>query len=361
MRDRAAGRMTIARLTSLAAAVLLALGLSSCNRKPRLVPASADSTSAIPSDSSALYVQMARDRWQSGDDSGEAADLTARLILNRMRGDKDQTLGTAAREFVDSLGMGAEVSGRDPAVVNLFSRSDPTGGSWPFLFWRDGDAVHYQSLDASGLHLNGVTVEASEAGKAQRLAAVFLGNGSAGQQPYAFVWARAPGAASWRLTQSLGTDSLGRTGNARILEGSPDGVVLETRTYTVERGFDECAACPHVYRVHRFRWDTPGLVTASSSAEHNPYATFVQFIVALTTGDRATAGQLVTDPALLGTADGYGWSTARGRWRLAPGMTATSAELLFFHGAQEAYRVRFTTRGDDWVISSIEVTARNVE
>src|SRR6266536_64770 len=116
MRARAAGR--IARVTSVTA--LLLAGLASCSRTPRLVPASADSTSAIPSDSSALYVQMARDRWQSGDDSGEVAD------------------------------------------------------------------------------------EGAEAGKAQRLAAVFLGNG----QPFAFVWARAPGATSWRLAQSLGTDSL---------------------------------------------------------------------------------------------------------------------------------------------------------
>lgn len=356
MTERAAGR-----LTRLLGSLLLATCLASCNRKPRLVPASADSTAAIPSDSSAMYVQMARDAWQSGDDSGQAADLTARLILDRMRGDKDQTLGTAAREFVDSLGMGAEVSGRDPAVVNLFSRSDPTGGSWPFLFWHDGDAVHYQSLDASGLHLTGVSVEQAEAGKAQRLAAVFMGNGAAGQQPFAFVWARPPSASSWRLAQSLGTDSLGRTGSARILEASPDGAVLETRTYTVERGFDECPSCPHVYRVHRFRWDTPGLVTASSSAEHTPYATFVEFITTLTGGDRATAASLVGDPSLLGAADGYGWSAARGRWRLAPGMTATAPELLLFHGAQEAYKVRFSPRGDGWVISNVEVTSRSVE
>ena len=356
MSDRAAGLRS-----SLAATLLLAASLVGCSRTPKLVPAGADSTSAIPSDSSAMYVQMARDAWQSGDDSGQAADLTARLILNRMRGDKDQTLGTAAREFVDSLGMGAEVAGRDPAVVNLFSRSDPTGGSWPFLFWRDGDAVHYQALDASGLHLNGVALEPVEAGKAQRLATVFLGNGPAGQQPFAFVWARPPGAGTWRLAQSLGTDSLGRTGNAKVLDGSPDGVVLETRTYTVERGFDECPSCPHVYRVHRFRWDTPGLVTAGSAVEHGTYATFVQFVTALGAGDRATASQLVSDPSILTTADGYGWSAGRGRWRLAPGMTATAPELLLFHGASEAYKVRFSPRGDAWVISNIEVTNRSVE
>ena len=358
MSHRAAGRWLC---LSCALLVGAAATLTGCNRKPQLVPAGADSTAAIPSDSTALYVQIARDAWQSGDDNSRAADLTARLILNRMRADKGQTLGTAAREFVDSLGMGAEVSGRDPAVVNLFSRSDPTGGSWPFLFWRDAGTVHYQPLDASGLHLSGLAVEPVEAGKAQRVATLFLGSGANGQQPFAFVWTRPPSGQSWRLTQSLGTDSLGRSGNARIVEGSPDGTVLEARTYTVERGFEECAACPHVYRVRRLRWDTPGLVTASLTPEHTPYATFVQFIAALTAGDRATAQQLVADGSLVGAAEGYGWGTSKDRWRLAPGMTATSTELLIFRGAQQAYRVHFSARGDDWAITAFEPTSRSLE
>ena len=355
MRPRAAGRVVVASL------LLLAASLASCNRTPRLVPAGADSTAAIPADSTAMYVQMARDRWQSADDMAQAADLTARLILDRMRGDRDQTLGTAAREFVDSLGMGAEVSGRDPAVVNLFSRSDPSGGSWPFLFWHDGATVHYQPLDASGLHLTGVAVAPTEPGKAQRIATLFLGSGPAGQQPFAFVWERPPSAANWRLTQSLGTDSLGRTGNARILDGGPDGAVLETRSYTVERGFDECPSCPHVYKLRRFKWATAGLVTASTNAEHTPYATLVQFITAPAAGDRATAGQFVSDAGLLGTADGYAWGASKGRWRLAPGSTATANELLVFRGAQEAYRVHFAARGDDWVITAFEPSSRSLE
>ena len=351
-----------ARATRVLLFTSLAL-LTSCNRKPHLVPAAADSTAAIPHDSTALYVQMARDAWQNAEEGAHAADLTARLILDRMRGDKDQTLGGAARDFVDSLGMGAEVAGRDPAVVNLFSRSDPTGGSWPFVFWREGAAVHYQPLDASGLHLSGTTLEASQPSKAQRFAALFSGSGPTGQQPFAFVWERPPGAASWRLAQSLGTDSLGRTGNAKILDGAgPDGAVLETRTYTVEHGFDECASCPHVYKVRRFKWDAPGLVTATVSSEHTPYAAFVALVTALAAGNRAAAAQLVSDPGLLATADGYAWGvSSKGRWRLAPGTNASATELLVFRGAQEAYRVHFMPRGEDWVVSAFEPASRSVE
>ena len=137
--------------------------------------------------------------------------------------------------------------------------------------------------------------------------------------------------------------------------------MLETRTYTIERGFDECPSCPHVYRLRRFRWDTSGLVSIGSGVEHTPYATFVQLIAALTAGDRAAAGQLVADGALLSAADGYGFGIGKGRWRLAPGMTATSTELLLLRGSQEAYRVHFAARGDDWVITGFEPASRNVE
>jgi hypothetical protein len=198
-------------------------------------------------------------------------------------------------------------------------------------------------------------------GKAQRIAVVFLGSGPAGQQPFAFVWERPANAGIWRLAQSLGSDSLGRTGNARVLDGGGDGAVVETRTYSIERGFEECASCPHVYRVRRFRWDSPGLVTVSARAERTPYATFVQFIQALAGGDRGTAEQLVADGSLLSTADGYGWGIAKGRWRLAPGMAATSSDLLIFRGNQEAYRVHFAPRGDDWVISGFEPSNRSLE
>jgi hypothetical protein len=253
MSDRAAGRVHF--LPAVVLLGVLAAPLLGCNRKPHLVPAGPDSTAAIPSDSTALYVQIARDAWRSGDDSGKAADLTARLILNRMRTDKDQTLGTAAREFVDSLGMGAEGSGRDPAAVNLFSPSDPTGGSWPFLFWRDAGTVHYQPLDASGLHLNGLAVEPTEPGKAQRIATLFMGSG-ARATALRLRLTRPPSAQSWRPARP-GTDSLGRAATRRSWK-EVRRHVLEARTYTVQ----QLRRAPPVptYQVRRLRWDTPGLV-----------------------------------------------------------------------------------------------------
>jgi hypothetical protein len=84
-------------------------------------------------------------------------------------------------------------------------------------------------------------------------------------------------------------------------------------------------------------------------------------VTALGAGDRGKAQQMVADGSLLGAADGYGWSSPKGRWRLAPGMTANSTELLIFRGAQEAYRVHFAPHGDAWVITAFEPSSRSLE
>jgi hypothetical protein len=42
-------------------------------------------------------------------------------------------------------------------------------------------------------------------------------------------------------------------------------------------------------------------------------------------------------------------------------MSANARELVLFRGLQEAYRVHFATRGDDWVITGFEPTSRTLE
>ena len=86
-----------------------------------------------------------------------------------------------------------------------------------------------------------------------RIAALFSRVSSAGQQPFAFVWQHPPGAASWRLVQSLGADSLGSIGSARLTYPDANGVVLVSRATVPARGFDECATCAHVDRMRSFR------------------------------------------------------------------------------------------------------------
>jgi hypothetical protein len=340
------------------------VALAGCDRKPRLVPAGTDSTAVVPADSTAVYVQMARDGWDSPVQADEAARLTARVLLADLRVHPGSALGARAREYMDSLAMGAEVAGGDPVVVNLFARSNPSGGSWPFLFWRDDRTTRWQPLEVAGMHLVGMASEPAQEANgpgAQRIAVLFSRLGPAGGQPFAFVWQRPPEATTWRLEQSLGADSLGEVGMARMLTGGPGEPVLESRTYDVARGFDECGSCPHVYRTRRFRWGPAGLAMAADSTERTPYYAFVQFIQALVAGDRVTAQRFAADGSVVSAAVAREWDHRRGAWRLAPGTAASARDLVLFRGIQEAYQIHFGPRGDDWVITGFEPTSRAVE
>ena len=366
--SRAAGvSLTLRRRAAGAGLLALALVMASgCDRTPRLIPESADSTAAIPADSTAVYVQAARDDWDDPDRMEEAAGLLARVVLDDLRAHPRAGLAMRARDLLDSLTTGAEVYGRDDlAIVNLFARSNPSGGSWPFIYWRDKGAVRSQPLDAAGMHLVGVAVEPVVGGgspQATRVAGLFTRTGAQGQQPFAFVWQRPPDGSSFRLAQSLGSDSLGSTGSARLVESATGGIVLMSRTYQIARGFDECGSCPHVYRTRSYRWGTPGLVKAEEELENTPYYAFVQFIQALVAGDRDAADRLTGDPSVVDAATNYQWGQSKGLWRLSPGSAPNARDLIVLRGSREAYRVHFAPRGgDDWVITGIEPSNRNIE
>ena len=348
----------------------LALGLAlwtGCDRAPRFVPAGADSTAARSPDSLAANVQQVRTRWESPDGEAEAAVFTARLVLDDLRLHPHESIASRVRTFMDSLTLGAEVIGRsEVAAANFFAPSDPGGGSWPYLFWRDGEEIRQQALEGGGMRLLDLLVQtpdptASSATVAPSVAVLFARVAGAGQLPFVFVWRRAVGNAGWELGQSLGADSLGGVGTARFVAPSPDGVALITRTRVPTPRFDECATCPHVYRTRRFRWGSGGLTTAGEQIERSPYYTFVRFVQALTLSDRELADRLTADPSLVDAADGYQWGKSKGMWRLAPGTEMGSEHAVYFRGNQEAYRVHFAARAGDWVITGFEPTSRSIE
>jgi hypothetical protein len=347
---------------ALACTAALAAG---CDRTPRFVPPeSADTTAAsVPADSTAIYVQMARERWESPESGQEAADLTSRIVLQELRSRPEKPLAEGARDLLDSLHLGAEVSGRSNfAVVNLFARSDPAGGSWPYVFWREGATVRRQALEAAGMRLTGALLDAPGGDPSQggRLAALYARPGPLGPQPFVFVWQRPPGG-TWRLQQSLGPDSLGSVGTARFMEEGEGGAVLVSRGYRPARGFDECATCPHLYRTRRFAWGPGGLVSVGEEFERSPYFTFVQLVHALLAGDRAGAERWVADPSLVDAAEAYEWGRSKGTWRVAPGAATGARDLLIFRGTREAYRVHFRERGDEWVVTGFEPTSRTID
>lgn len=338
--------------------VAVLMALTGCDRKPRLVPASADSL-GVDQDSVAILSRLAVHHWESGQ-AEQGAAITARVLRTRLEADPSPDWEVRANTLLDSLGLGAEVAGQGrAAVVNLFSRSESDGGSWPYFFWSEQGSVRQQPLEGRGMRLVDAAVRGftqGGAGDSAQLAVLWGRRGAAGQQPLLITWRHARGG-RWDLAQTLGPDSLGGTGS-----GEFDDRELVTKTFRATPWFDECTTCPHVYHERRFHWGPQGFVREDDRIVPSPYATFTSFVSALVAGDRESAERWVSDPSLVEFARRYEWhDTALGRWRPAPGTEANAREMVFFRGRSDAFRVMFQPRGAGWVLLGFEATARSVE
>jgi hypothetical protein len=319
-------------------------------------------------DSFSVFARQATTRWESGLND-EASRLTARVLREALEARPNAPWVERVRGVLDSLGMAADVAGGDRAIVaNLFARSDPDGGSWPFLFWRDGATVRFQALENSGLHLEDVASRAfathaarSDAalGDSAQVAVLWGRRVGGGRQPTLMTWGFRRG--RWDLVQTLGPDSLGGTGTGEFA-AADTGRALTVRTYRPTPYFDECATCPHVFHERAYAWRVTGFARTDDRTVPSPYGTFALFIASLVAADRDQAGQYVVDRSLIDFARRYDWqSLAKGRWRVAPATDEGGAEIIFLRGPSEAYRVRFEPRDGDWVIAGFEATTRTIE
>lgn len=354
-----------------AGALLAALAaLAGCSREPRFVPPAADSALVAERDPFAEQARAAQQRWARGADGAEAARLSAELLLADLRARSGGTApgGDAAawepraRELLDSLAIGAECAGAPGALaVNFFSRGDPSGGSWPWLFWDDAGSIAAQAVDGQGMSLVALAARGLGGGAAPAppaVAALFSRRAGSGSQPFVLVWSAAAGLVP---AQTLGPDSLGGTGSGAFEAGGDGATWLVTRTWRPTPRFEECASCPHVLRERRFHWEADGFRLVDDRVVPSPYATFVEFIQALTVGDHDGALRLVTRPSVVAAAQQAGWGTVRGTWRVAPGRGRREDELVFYRGANEAWQVGFARGPDGWRLDAAAPAARVIE
>jgi hypothetical protein len=348
-----------------ASILILAVLAAGCDRSPRFVGESHDSTSVVTADSFSVAVDGVRAAWEAPDQraDGSAARATARIVLSDLRMRQQPPIDRRARQLLDSLALGAEIAGNSElAIVNLFSTSDPDGGSWPYLFWRSDDEVDVQAVEGSGMRLIDASMRpGSGSATPPQSAALFSRAAGGGQQPLVFVWRRVGTAKPWSLFQTLGPDSLGGVGTARFVSPGADSAVLETRTWARTPGFEECPSCPHLYRSRRFRWDENGLSTVSNELEETPYVAFVRLVQALAAKDRDLAMERVVNAETIDAAEQLGLGEKRGAWRVAPGTEEPGADMTFLRGTREAYRVHFTRDRGRWVVASLEPTNRALE
>jgi hypothetical protein len=349
-------------------AVALLFVLPGCARKPRFVPVKPDSSLVAAGDSLAEQVRVLQRRWAAPGAGEEAARLTAELLLGdlRMRLAREPRLSweQRARTLLDSLDVGAEFASDGCALfVNLFSRSDPSAGSWPWVYWCAGDTIRGQQVEGEGMSVvalasRGLDGEPPGPPGAPGIAALFARRGPGGQQPLMLVWRVDE---RLDLAQTLGPDSLGGVGTGTFGNEADTLVTLTTRTWRPTARFDECATCPHVYRTRRFEWAPGGFHRVEESVIPSPYVTFVRLIHALAAGDHSGALRYLTRPGLVESAYRAGWGMAGDAWRAAPGSQAAGSEMVFYRGASEAWRVRFHRVGGEWLVDGFEPTTRIIE
>jgi hypothetical protein len=339
-----------------------------CQRRTQYVVQRSDSTATSAADSATVRLRDAQQMWESGSDPGAAAGLSAAALRADLRPLEASAWQRRASFLLDSLGVGAEFAeARCALIVNLFSRSDPEGGSWPFLFWCGAGGAEFQPIEGRDLHLGGAVSRglgprAPGADTVRIVAALFSRRGPSGQAPLAMTWTLPKATARWNLAQTLGPDSLGGSGSGDFEASGDTAIALVTRTYRTPPGFQECATCPHAYAIHRFRLGPSGFLRVEDQDVPSTYSTFVRFVRSLVAGDHLQAQELVTDANVVNDALRFEWHLGKGVWRTAPGTGDESPlKLVFFRGQQEAYAVHFQQRGADWLISGFEPVQRAVE
>lgn len=349
--------------------LLIACGWTAagCQRRTSLVTIPADSTGMAIADSAEIAVRDAQQLWDTGTPDVAAA-ATARLLAREFRGREPGAWRERASYLLDSLGVGAEFAEAPCGlIVNFFSRSDPDGGAWPYLYWCGANGVALQAIEGKNLHLQslvarGLVGTGVGSDTLRRIAAVFTRRAAGGSQPLVFTWEPGSnGPEHWVVIQTLGPDSLGGYGTAGFDAISDTEAELSARTYRTPPGFAECATCPHAYTTARFRWTPEGFERTDFATVPSPYASFAAFIQALVADDRAAAETHVSDPALVAEALNLEWHVKKGPWRPAPDVDESPLNLTFFRGQKDSYTVHFRSQGRDFVITGFEPVVRSVE
>lgn len=348
-------------------AITAVLAMASCQRKTNIVVIPGDSTATGVVDSSVIALRDAQQMWESGN-SEEAAAATAKALARDFMGHEPGEWHERASYLMDSLGVGGEFADAPCALaVNFFSRSNPEGGSWPYLFWCGAKGASVQALEGKNMHLQGILARGMVstgvgADSVRRVAAVFVRRGAGGAQPLVMTWALPlRGAEHWTVLQTLGADSLGGYGTASF-EGVVDTTAdLVVRSYRTAPGFVECATCPHAHSSSRFAWGAQGFTRTETKFVPSPYATFALFIQALVANNRMAAEEYVSEPTLVLEATKLDWHVKKGPWRTAPGDSESPSLMTFLRGPKDAYAVRFRSQGQGWVITGFEPVSPSTE
>lgn len=142
------------RRPALLLACVAALLAAGCDRRPTLIPASADSTAVAP-DSFSVQARRAADAWEAGDD-GAAASASALLAREALDSRPDTRRGPsacAACDLARRRGLGRQQGHRGGACVRPTATRHPVlapAGRRPLAGARDA-RLHLSSVATLGM------------------------------------------------------------------------------------------------------------------------------------------------------------------------------------------------------------------
>jgi hypothetical protein len=293
----------------------------------------------------------------------EQAGIAARFLL-RSLGPERLTQAHLIKPALDSLGLETEVA-IDPLqpnfalvmVRNPFRFSSQAVG---FLYWYRGPDLRMQGA----VYLGGMEprMRVWWTGKQDRPWECGVIEHARGEGALHFTLLRLdPSGGWWHIVQdAVESPVLNEPGEAQFADLNHDGIP-ELMSWTrppTDSLVVPCSDCPRMITQRTLVERPLGYQVMDTRILSTPYSTFVLFIRALVSNNRAGASVLVSTPEQVTRAIAAGWGARRkaGTWRIEyaePGEAWPGWFEVRFDGPQgvKRYVVHFTERDGRWVIA----------
>jgi hypothetical protein len=364
----------------------LGLALAACLATPGS-PARAQVSPVLPkpwrpaaSDSIADWASQARSLLAGSktDDLGEREVVAYRYIDRIAKsyfhalGPQGMVGGGGVVTFLDSLRLQGKFT-QDPeypafAFVQYFNPSHEGFASLGYLYWFRGSEIRSQPVHLKDGHDPQFRVwwSGREAAPWETALIYDVGRAGAGEPELIFMRMVATGA-GWEPVQAgVGSIDLGGKGTARFADLDRDGIpeIISWVAGVQDSLFVPChdVGCPDLITERTFVLER-GYELYDQRTVATPFAAFVLFVRALTSGQTALAQSLVTAPAVLAKARELGFTRFHqpGVFRATPprGGTRWPDRLRFEYGPRGVFdtflEVRFASQQGHWLIDEIVV------
>jgi hypothetical protein len=324
-------------------------------------------------DSITAWTVMARSEFQRnvGDSLSETNVHPYQTVANigrymiRTLGRKGMTQANAIEPALRGLGFNVDVR-MDPTrpefiLLMIHNPYRLTASAAGYMFWWRGDDLKDQAFEFQ----NGLDPRMRVWWTGEETAPYMCGIIDHVRVPAGSVGVTllrmGPGASYWDLIQfSGGNADLRGRGEASWQDVNGDGVpeLVAWMRVPSDSLFSDCKDCAALFNERVFTIHRSALELEDSRIVPTVYATFQQFIRALTAHDRAAALRLVARPTLVDSAVAAGWGADRAAhaWQLEEGDVgqAWPRWLALRHDGARGrprYAVHFALHDGRWIIS----------